>query len=96
MRNPFLAMQFDLARLACEASVVVGLRMMVLAVGGPKATSEARLMTIEKIQAASVVTVASLLGLATGRAPASVGRSAIASYRRKVGANRRRLLRRGS
>lgn len=94
MKNSLLTMQFDLARLACEASMVIGLRMMVLASGGSKAAREAHLMTFEKMQAAATVTLASFTALSMGRSPEAVGRSAVASYRRKVVANRRRLMRR--
>lgn len=94
MRNPFLAIYFDLFRLACESSVVIGLRMMTFAAGGAKALSETQLMTTEKVHAAAVVAMNAAFGLASGRSADAVGRHAIAHYRRKVVANRRRLLRR--
>lgn len=56
--------------------------------------SEAHLMTAEKMQAASVVMINSAFAAAGGKSPESIGRSAIAHYRRKVVANRKRLLRR--
>jgi hypothetical protein len=93
MRYPITSIYFDLFRLGCESSMVVGLRMMTLAAGGTKAMSEAHLMTVEKLQAASFVTVDGLFGLAGGRSAESIGRSAIAHYQRKVVANRKRLLR---
>jgi hypothetical protein len=93
MKYPFTSIYFDLFRLACESSMVVSLRMMTFAAGGARAASEAQLMAVEKLQAASIVAVDGLFGLAGGRSAESIGRSAIAHYRRKVGANRRRLLR---
>lgn len=94
MRHSFLGLYFDMVRLACESSLVIGLRMMTFATGGAKAFSEAQLMTSEKVQAAMVVAIDSAFGLAQGQSAERVGRSAISHYHRKVAANRRRLLRR--
>ena len=94
MRNSAASIYFDLFRLACESSVVVSLRMMTLAAGGTKAANEAQLMTVEKMQAAAAVMLESASALAGGMSAETIGRRAIAHYRRKVVANRRRLLRR--
>jgi hypothetical protein len=69
--------------------------MMTFAAGGARATSEAQLMTVEKMQAAAIVMLDSAFAAAGGKSAEAIGRSAIAHYRRKVVANRRRLLRRG-
>ena len=37
MRYSFVSLYFDTIRLACESSVVIGLRMMTFAAGGAKA-----------------------------------------------------------
>lgn len=94
MRNNAASIYFDLFRLACESSIVISLRMMTFAAGGAKAASEAQLMTVEKMQAAAAVMIESSFALAGGKSAETIGRSAIAHYRRKVVANRRRLLRR--
>ena len=94
MRYSFLSLYFDSVRLACESSVVIGLRMMTFAAGGARAMTEAQLMTTEKVQAAMVVAIDSAFGLARGQSAELLGRSAISHYRRKVIANRRRLMRR--
>jgi hypothetical protein len=94
MRNSFASLYFDMFRLACESSLVIGLRMMTFATGGARAMSEAHLMTAEKIQAATVVMMNSAFAAAGGKSAEAIGRSAIAHYRRKVVANRKRLLRR--
>jgi hypothetical protein len=94
MRYSFLSLYFDTVRLACESSVVIGLRMMTFATGGAKAMTEAHLMTTEKMQAAMVVAIDGAFGMARGQSAELLGRSAISHYRRKVMANRRRLLRR--
>lgn len=94
MRNSLPSIYLDLFRLGCESSLVVGLRMMTLATGGASAASEARLMTVEKMQAATLVMIDSSFAMAGGKSAESIGRNAIAHYRRKVVANKRRLLRR--
>jgi hypothetical protein len=91
--NPF-ALYFDLMRLGWESSVVISLRMMKLAAGGVVAKKEAQLMISEKGEAAVMVALASAWGMASGQSFDTVGRKAVAHYRRKVVANRRRLLRR--
>lgn len=93
MRRSFASMYFDIVRLSCESSLVIGLRMMTLTTGGAKAFSEAHLMTVEKMQAAAFVMIDSAFSIAGGKSAEAIGRSAIAHYRRKVVANRRRLLR---
>jgi len=94
MKRSFTSIYFDIFRLACESSFVIGLRMMTFAAGGTKAVSEAHLMTAEKMQAAAFVMLDSAFAVAGGKSAEVIGRSAIAHYRRKVVANRRRLLRR--
>ena len=94
MKRSVFSLYFDLFRLTGEASIVISLRMMTMAAGGTAATREAQLMVMEKVQAMSIVALTSAFGLASGQSPDSVGRSALAHYRRKVVANRRRLLRR--
>jgi hypothetical protein len=94
MRHAFTSIYFDIFRLACESSIVITLRMMTFAAGGTKAFSEAHLMTVEKMQAAAFVMLDSSFAMAGGKSADAIGRSALAHYRRKVVANRRRLLRR--
>jgi hypothetical protein len=94
MKNSAASIYFDLFRLALESSIVINLRMMTFAAGGARAASEAQLMTVEKMQAAASIMIDSAFALAGGKSVETIGRSAIAHYRRKVVANRRRLLRR--
>jgi hypothetical protein len=94
MRYSFFSLYFDTICLTCEASMVIGLRMMTFAAGGARAMNEAQLMTTEKVQAAMAVAIATAFGMARGQSAERLGRSAISHYRRKVVANRRRLLRR--
>lgn len=93
MRQSPYQIFFDLSRLVFESNMVIGLRMMTLAAGGAKATSEMQLMTVEKLQAASAVMIDNAFALASGKSMEAIGRSTVAHYRRKVRANHRRLSR---
>jgi hypothetical protein len=74
---------WDLAMLAAESQQVIVLRCMRLAEGGSKAPAEARRMVSEKFVAAAQAMTGAMLGESPGRM--------VKRYRRKVGANRRRL-----
>ena len=74
----------NLTMLAAESQQVIGLRLMKLAIGGPKGRAEANRMVSEKVAAATHATGR----LMTGGSPDSV----VKGYRRKVRANSRRLL----
>ena len=91
--NPSMAHAFDLARLGVEAWMVMGLRTAKIAAGGPAATLEAQRMVVEKSAAALEAQFAAGLALATGATHHAAGRKALAGYRRRVKANRRRLMR---
>jgi hypothetical protein len=69
--------------LGVEAQMVIGERIAMLMVGGPKARREAERMVSEKIRAAGNAAVT----LALGGTP----RKVVRGYRRKVRANHRRL-----
>ena len=93
-RSPSPSFAFDAARLGIEAWMVMGLRLAKLAAGGPAASLEAYRMVAEKSAAAAEAQVAAAMALATGASPAAAGGKALARYRRRVRANRRRLMRR--
>ncbi|MDN3574856.1 hypothetical protein [Methylobacterium longum] len=76
-------MSTDLAMLGVEAQMVIGQRIAMLMVGGPKARAEAQRMVTEKVLAAG----SAAMTLAKGGGPHKVVRS----YRTKVRANHRRL-----
>jgi hypothetical protein len=76
--------------LAREASMVVGLRTMIIAAGGPAAQAEAQRMVAEKLDMGVALHKQMLTG-ALGMTPAVAGRRTVASLRRKVRANRSRL-----
>lgn len=93
MRTTPLSLFFDLARLAFEANMVVGLRMMKLAVGDSKAIRESHLMVTEKLQAAAAIMIDSAFAFASGKSMDAISRKTVSHYRRKVRANHRRLSR---
>lgn len=94
--NPWLRLSLNAFQLGAEANSVVALRMMKMANGGAGAATEARLMVSEKIQAAIEVQSQLAIGVMTGAAAHIGPAKAVALYRRKVRANRRRLLKRGA
>ncbi|HEX2216734.1 MAG TPA: hypothetical protein VHG27_08615 [Xanthobacteraceae bacterium] len=73
----------------------MALRSAKLAAGGPAATLEAQRMMAEKSTAMLEAQFAAGLALASGASRDAAGRKALGCYRRRVKANRRRLLRRG-
>jgi hypothetical protein len=92
-RNPSLPHAFELARLGAEAWMVIGLRMAKLSAGGPAAALEAQRMVAEKSAAAMEAQVAVAMALMTGATHHGARKKALAGYRRRVRANRRRLMR---
>jgi hypothetical protein len=85
---------FDLStsamQLGLEAQSVIALRMMKLAAGGAAAEAEFSRMVSEKTEAALDAQVEIGKSAISGRLDLAPGR-AIALYRRRVRANRRRL-----
>lgn len=89
-RTSWARLGFDMMSLGMEASSVVALRMLRLGAGGPSAAAESERMVSEKIRAAAELQTKAWVAAMTGTAPPSP-RAAVAHYRRKVRANRRRL-----
>ena len=90
--NPWLKLSMDAFWLGAESSQVVALRMMKLAGGGAGAAAEAQRMVAEKVSAAMAAQTENALGAMSG-APHAGAAKAMAHYRRRVRANRRRLTR---
>jgi hypothetical protein len=88
--NPWLRLGMDSLWLGAEAQGVIALRLMKFAAGGTAAATEAQLMVSEKLHAAAETQTQVLTSLLTGRGHLAPAR-AVAGYRRKVRANRRRL-----
>lgn len=87
---PWMKLSMDAMLLGAEAQTVIGLRLMKLAAGGAAAAAEAELMVTEKVSAAMEVNRHLAVAALTGGGPRGASR-AMAHYRRKVRANRRRL-----
>jgi hypothetical protein len=77
-----------------DANLVIALRMMRLASGGALAQREAQRMILEKATAIAEAQVAAAAKLLAGSGANAATKSAAGVYRRKVRANRRRLVRR--
>lgn len=88
--NAWMRLGMDSLWLGAEAQGVIALRMMKFAAGGPAAAAEAQLMVAEKVRAASELQAQVAASVLRGRGHTAPAR-AVASYRRKVAANRRRL-----
>ena len=88
--NPWFGIGMDAWRLGLEASAVIGLRTLKIAQGGAAGEAEAKRMVSEKVQAAADLQAQALTG-GLGTTPAKASARAVAHYRRKVSANRRRL-----
>jgi hypothetical protein len=84
-------MLFQAARLGWEAQNVLALRWIRLAGGGVSGHSEARRMVAEKLAALTEAhTSAATVAIKGGNAPA-VAKKVLRVYKKRVGANRRRL-----
>jgi hypothetical protein len=88
----WLDLTMDSWLLAADAQTVIGLRMLKLAAGDRASATEAQLMISEKLEAVAQVQVQMLTDTLSGSGHLATQR-ALAHYRRKVGANRRRLSR---
>lgn len=90
MVQDWLRLSFGLWMLAGEMTVVMTLRGMKLAGGGPAALTEAQRMITEKVAAGLALQAQAWSGRLGSTAPAVIDRSA-RYYHRRVRANRRRL-----
>ena len=92
MKNPWWRVGVQAWLLGVEASSVIALRMLKGAAGGAPAQEEASRMVHEKIEA-GLDLQAKVMSGGLGAAPAGATSKVISHYRRKVKANRRRLMR---
>jgi hypothetical protein len=90
-RNPWLDLGFNAWMLTLEATTVIGLRTLKIATGGARAAAEMELMSSEKIEAAFALQTMAVSGRLGTTAPTAASRI-LTHYRRKVRANRRRLV----
>ncbi|WP_374577231.1 hypothetical protein [Phenylobacterium sp.] len=90
--NPWMRISMNMGLLGVESASVIALRSLKLAGGGAGAAAEAHRMVAEKIDAAMAAQAELARGAFSG-APHLGAERAVALYRRKVRANRRRLTR---
>ena len=88
--GPWFRLGMDMWMLGAEASSVIALRTAKLAAGGSAANTEADRMVREKLSAAMELSQQAMFGQ-LGTSMPGIGSKAVASYRRKVRANRKRL-----
>ena len=88
--SSWFGLSMSAMQLGLEAQGVIALRMMKMAAGGAAAEAEVQRMISEKTQAAFDAQVQIGKSAMTGRLDLAPAR-AIALYRRRVRANRRRL-----
>jgi hypothetical protein len=88
--GPWFRLGLDMWMLGAEASSVMALRTLKLAAGGTAASAEAERMVSEKVAAAMALSQQAALGQ-LGTTMPGIGARTVASYRRKVRANHRRL-----
>jgi hypothetical protein len=81
---------YDALSLLTDMSLVIGLRAVKVAAGGPAAQTEITLMFTEKLQAAAEIHRAVTTGM-LGQDIGTVTANAMAIYAPKVRANRKRL-----
>jgi len=90
-RTSWMSLSLDAWQMGIESQQVIGLRLAKIALGGAEASAEAQLMVTEKMETAMAVQAAAAVAMMSGGAHGIPGRT-LATYRRKVRANRRRLL----
>lgn len=92
MFNPWPS-YFQLVQATLDANVVVAARLTRLASGGAVAQREAQRMVTEKYVAFAQAQMTAAAKMMAGVGIAGATKSASDVYRRKVGSNRRRLVR---
>jgi len=91
-RNQWAGVGASAWSLAIEASSVIALRTLKIARGGPEGAAEAERMVREKVEAAAELQRLAFTG-ALGVSAAGASAKVVRHYRRKVTANRKRLMR---
>jgi hypothetical protein len=89
-KSNFSKLAFDAAKLGVTASMVIGLRVARIAMGGPRAKTEIKRMVSEKVTAARVASMSVATDALIGRAHKSPAKT-LALYQKRVSANLRRL-----
>ena len=91
MVDPWISFGLKAWQLGLEAQNVIALRMLRLASGDVRGQAELNRMVVEKITAAVEAQVAAGAAMMTGRKDHVIAGKALAVYKNRVRANRRRL-----
>jgi hypothetical protein len=89
--NDWCALSFNAAQLAWDAQSVIALRLMRIATPGARGQSEARRMVTEKVAALAEAQTAAAVAVVKGESSHHVAKKVLRVYKKRVGANRRRL-----
>lgn len=90
-KGDWLGLGIDAWALSLDAATVMGLRALRLAAGGAAAQAEANLAVTEKLEAATALHALAVSGR-LGATPHEAAARTLRRYKRKVRANRKRLL----
>jgi hypothetical protein len=94
MFNPWFSLACKTIELGFEAQSVIALRMMRLAAGGARASTEAQRMIADKIAAGIEAQAVVVSSFAAGHSDTVVAGEVLRIVKRRVRANKRRLSRR--
>jgi hypothetical protein len=94
MFNPWFALSLNALQMGIEAQTVIALRMLRLASGGALMKAEASRMATEKVAAAVEAQTVAAVATISGRPPHVVANKALKVLKKRVRANKRRLMRR--
>ena len=89
--NPWMKLGWESWALGLEAGAVIGLRTMKIAAGGAAGEAEARRMVTEKVDAMTELGTMAMVG-GLGCTPVDALDKTLSHYRKKVTANRHRLV----
>ena len=90
-RNPWLDLSLNAMKLGLESQTVIALRVMQASIGGPAAQKELSRMVSEKIETCFEIS-GQMMGAGLDVLGPGPSARAVAHVRRKVRANRRRLM----
>ena len=94
MFNPWLTLSLNTIQMGFEAQSVIALRMLRLAGGGARMEAEATRMITEKAATAAEAQAVAAVAAMKGNPPHIVAGKTLKVVKKRVRANKRRLLRR--
>ena len=94
MFNPWFTLSLNAIQLGFEMQSVIALRMLRLAVGGARMEAEATRMITEKAATAAETQAVAAVAARKGHSQHVVAGKTLQVFKKRVGANKRRLSRR--